>query len=227
MSKDIENKIIDLNAQGFSNKEITDMLVLKKHTVKNVIQKLGLKSNVEGSYFPISETHGRCWSCKLEIQKSNFEVFIINNKNNEKIEWIDGRCKNCRYKKREGRRQSRLRSDIKYYLSQKFLYCKSRAKRERLNFDLSKEYLIEQYNNQNGLCFYSDRKMINSTAINKCNETISIDKIVPSLGYIKGNIVFCCYKINLIKNNCSLNDIKEWMPGWYSRIENFLKINII
>lgn len=227
MSKEIENKILELNKLGLSNQEITLKLNLKKNTVKNVNKKLGLISNVEGSYFAVSETHGRCWSCKNEILKTEFETQILLNKNNEKFEWRDGRCKTCRYNKREGRRQLKLKNDINYYLNQKFIFCKSRAKRQKLPFKISKKYFVNQYNKQNGLCFYSDIKMVNSTAYDKCNETISIDKIIPHLGYVEGNIVFCCNKINLVKNNCTIEDIKNWMPGWYCRIQNhFLENNI-
>lgn len=222
MPSEIQNKIIELNYQGLSNKEITIKLKLKKHTVKNTNKLFRLKSNRKKSYFAISETHGKCFSCKKKILKSCFEERIYFNKNNEKDEWRDGTCKKCRYKKRQSERQNRIAKDINYYLNLKFMFCKSRSKRNKVPFTIDLKYFINQYNKQNGLCFYSDKKMINSTSLNKCAETISIDKIIPTLGYVHNNIVFCCNRINFIKNNCSINEIKDWMPDWYIRINQII-----
>ena len=47
---------------------------------------------------------------------------------------------------------------------------------------------------------------------------LSVDRIIPELGYIKGNIVLCTQKVNLVKNNLTLREMSEWTPGWYGRV---------
>ena len=52
---------------------------------------------------------------------------------------------------------------------------------------------------------------------------LSIDKISPEKGYIKGNVVLCTYKSNTIKTNLTLDEIRAWLPGWHKRILEFLE----
>jgi CTP:phosphocholine cytidylyltransferase-like protein len=42
-------------------------------------------------------------------------------------------------------------------------------------------------------------------------------------GYIHGNVVFCCSRINMMKNNMTLDEMREWTPGWYQRVCAFFK----
>jgi len=35
---------------------------------------------------------------------------------------------------------------------------------------------------------------------------------------VKGNVVLCVARVNTIKSDVSLNEMKLWMPGWYERI---------
>ena len=49
----------------------------------------------------------------------------------------------------------------------------------------------------------------------------SVDKVVAAAGYVPGNIVLCTYRANRIKGDMTLLELREWMPGWYERIEKF------
>jgi CRISPR/Cas system Type II protein with McrA/HNH and RuvC-like nuclease domain len=81
---------------------------------------------------------------------------------------------------------------------------------------------MEQYHSQNGVCFYTDKEMVCKVGEGKNRDSLSIDKIIPEKGYVKGNVVFCLNRINMAKNDLSLEEIQKWMPEWYSRIEKFL-----
>jgi len=52
-----------------------------------------------------------------------------------------------------------------------------------------------------------------------------VDKVIPENDYIKGNVVFCINKINIAKSDFTLKEIKEYMPTWYEKIQNYLMIH--
>lgn len=85
-------------------------------------------------------------------------------------------------------------------------------------FTIDYEYALAQYERQGRVCFYTDREMAIKAFNGLSSNSMSLDKIVPSLGYVPGNVVWCVNKVNTIKNDISLDEIKEWMPGWYERI---------
>ena len=49
-------------------------------------------------------------------------------------------------------------------------------------------------------------------------DSISVDKIIPELGYIKENIVLCSFKANTIKQNLTLDELREWIPRFYQKL---------
>lgn len=111
-------------------------------------------------------------------------------------------------------------SSLKYYLN-KSLY---RSKKKGVKSDLTLEYLKELWNKQDGICPYTGIKMElpRTTAdehIKKTPTKASLDQIIPSKGYIKGNVEFVCYSVNVAKNDFSkqqminfINQIKDSAP---------------
>ncbi|WP_295842584.1 hypothetical protein [uncultured Xanthomonas sp.] len=57
-----------------------------------------------------------------------------------------------------------------------------------------------------------------STECGKRSEgTASIDRIVPSLGYVKGNVVVTSWRANRLKNDASLDELRrlfEFYAAW-------------
>jgi hypothetical protein len=51
---------------------------------------------------------------------------------------------------------------------------------------------------------------------------VSIDRADTSLGYVPGNVVLCCARVNSIKSDATLAEMAQWMPGWHERIVNGL-----
>ena len=74
---------------------------------------------------------------------------------------------------------------------------KNRAKEMRLPFNLTPEYLEEIYPKDN-------KCSILGTIMKKP----TVDKIVPALGYIKGNIAWVDYSINRKKNDLTIQEIE-------------------
>ena len=85
---------------------------------------------------------------------------------------------------------------------------KLRVKKCAMDYDLDIEFLTELYNNQNGICAYSGRKMVFD--INS-QERLSLDRKDSSKGYIKTNVVWCCWTANNIKQDLTMEDLKKWI----------------
>ena len=104
-------------------------------------------------------------------------------------------------------RQKATDGDINAVMRYRYNCYKSNAKRRGVPFNLTKNDLILLFNDQNGLCYYTGQplKLVTSVGrgtVNMLNtpDQLSLDRKVPSLGYTKGNVVWCTYLINSMKN---------------------------
>jgi len=108
-------------------------------------------------------------------------------------------------------------SPFKYALNK----ARSRSKSRSKATDLTLEYLKEIWENQNGLCPYTNIKMevprsSQDEDIKKTPTKASLDRIDPSIGYIKGNVEFVCYCVNVMKNDFT----KEQMVDFINQIKS-------
>jgi hypothetical protein len=90
-------------------------------------------------------------------------------------------------------------------------------------FTTTQDDWFEVYDRYEGKCFYTDIPMVWSAGHGKDRNAVSVDKIIPEVGYARGNIVFCSNRANLIKNNMTLEEMQKWTPSWYTRIQDFRK----
>jgi hypothetical protein len=82
--------------------------------------------------------------------------------------------------------------------------AKNRAKTKNIPFDLDREFLLHLWEEQEGLCCISGYPLNLETPINVGQprfDAPSLDRIVPALGYVKGNVRLVCYQIN-----CAIHD---------------------
>ena len=98
-------------------------------------------------------------------------------------------------------------SDIERVMHKRIPTYKSRAFQKGWDFDLDYEYLTELYENQKGKCYYTNLKM-NYEKGPMTFDTMSLDRVDPSKGYIKDNVVFCLNCINMLKSDHSMEDFK-------------------
>jgi hypothetical protein len=91
--------------------------------------------------------------------------------------------------------------------------CHKAAKEKYQQFDLTVEYLVQLWENQEGKCALSNKKMEH-----KFNSlfTVSVDRIDSSVGYLQGNIQLVCQAINYAKN-CYSNE--QFLHFWNSNKE--------
>lgn len=93
-----------------------------------------------------------------------------------------------------------LRSAIVTRLAQ----AKSNSKRNpERDFNIDIEYMFELYKTQKGLCALSNIPMVIKM---KEIHTLSIDKIIPNLGYIKGNVQWVSLAANRAKSDLTMKD---------------------
>lgn len=121
-------------------------------------------------------------------------------------------CKSCNSEKCKKYQSEQRESDnINFILSSRASGIRRDKKSKQIPVakNLGK-LLIEQYNKQEGKCFYSGEKMeIHGYHTN--NLAMTVDRIIPDNGYVEGNVVLCCGVINKIKTNLSLNELFEWI----------------
>lgn len=100
--------------------------------------------------------------------------------------------------------------------------AKNRAKTKNVPFDIDEHYLVSLWDNMSGRCSLTGQlfDLTNWGTKGQVNPRApSIDRIIPKLGYIKGNIRLITYHMNvalsdfgedefrvLIANYCSMDD---------------------
>lgn len=99
--------------------------------------------------------------------------------------------------------QSRKKTN---WISHLLCGAKKTAKNKNLEFDLTKDFLKELNEKQNGLCFWYGCKMEVSLKP-RYGLQYSLDRIDSKKGYTKDNVVLCCLMANLGKNKV---DQKIW-----------------
>jgi hypothetical protein len=168
----------------------------------------------------------QCTRCKSQKHSSMF------NKHPLRADTYCKMCISCTEKQknyREKHKNAFKKSTQKYYKKNKTKIIKIREKRfntliGRLknilsgiknrsgpeNYDLDIDFLMSLYNNQNGQCALTKLKMsfINDSQFRVDPFMISVDRINPSLGYIKSNVRLVCAIVNY-----ALNEFGETIFG--------------
>jgi hypothetical protein len=208
---DVSGKIIELFNNGLNYCEIA-----KEVGVDNTsISRFFIDNNIARIKNKIEFLDGNKAKCSKCNEIKSLDLF---SKNQGKFLSY---CRVCNEKRALNTRNSTLKRKFQCKLGN----IKSSAKKKGTHFNLDLEYLEQLYNNQNGLCFYTDEEMFVDFGEGKKSNSLSVDKIIPELGYIKGNVVLCCNRINTMKCNATLDEMKKWMPDWHNRIQEFLNEN--
>jgi hypothetical protein len=81
---------------------------------------------------------------------------------------------------------------------------------------LRPDYLFFLYLAQGSTCFYTGNPVLFTQ---DKQLSLSIDRVDQSKGYVEGNVVITNSRINRVKLDASLQEMAEWMPGWFRRIQ--------
>lgn len=153
-----------------------------------------------------------CTRCKK--RKANKYFGVRRFKTNKLIDYPEGfylgyrsRCKSCevastrdRQNAAEYKRKFRdsHRYDIKSHIQERV--SNWRNKELGITSDLTVSYLLQLYNNQNGKCFYTGDPMVFGARKGKAlPNSLSLDRLDPNKGYTIGNVVWCTYLVNTMK----------------------------
>jgi hypothetical protein len=201
--------------------KIAEVTGLDYDFVRVRAKKLGLKNVRVSTIIWIDENTVECSKCHEHIPYEALGVIRPNGPARSTLSY----CRKCRTNQIIKNNKSSLDS----YLQNRIRSIKTRAKTNQLAFELDVEYLKQLYETQNGKCFYTDEKLelpIEEIKNTKNRHTMSVDKLIPELGYTKGNVVLCTVRANFIKGDLSLTEIKEWLPSWYQRITTLLNKDV-
>ena len=70
-------------------------------------------------------------------------------------------------------------------------------------FNIDADYMYEVWKKQEGMCALTGCKLL----IKKGSQlALSMDKIIPKLGYVRGNMQWTCWAANRAKGDMSMND---------------------
>jgi hypothetical protein len=88
--------------------------------------------------------------------------------------------------------------------------------------DLTLDYLHGLYNSQKGLCSFTHRVMTLGEAENGMADinAMSVDRLEPKLGYVKGNVRLITIQANVAKGRWSITDLMEFCNDLLRALEN-------
>ena len=206
----LQDTILSLHAEGLNTIEIGSRLGFSNAAIGRFIRSKGLLSNGRRGPEMISGGLAKCRACKKVKSLVGWPV----GRNPGKEKHYRSVCSDCFNASIYNKRNETIESRIKYKLGS----VKARCKREKIPYELTFDNVFTIWNNQNGLCFYTDVPMILEAGIGRKQNSMSIDRVVTEVGYSDNNIVLAADRINTIKQNATIKEMKEWMPNWYSRI---------
>lgn len=117
-------------------------------------------------------------------------------------------CKECNSKSCVAyQSKKRNGADLGFIFMMRATEIRRRCKSKNIPFDSNlKEVLKDQWEKQNGICFYSGRELNVSNDYHDNPFSVTVDRVKPELGYVKDNIVFCCSIYNRMKQNLSCEE---------------------
>jgi len=124
------------------------------------------------------------------------------------------KCKNCQ----RSEKIIKLNNDPYKCFRSKFLKARNRSRRAKVPFLITEDYLWNIFSRQGFNCFYTSFPVRLAFGCGVQEDAMSFDRVVPDFGYKEGNIVICQLRVNAMKHNANLDELKMWMPSWFDRI---------
>ena len=88
--------------------------------------------------------------------------------------------------------------------------ARTRANKKGIPFSITRKDVMDMFEEQKGLCYYSGLPMnVVKSDAKKFHDPfkMSLDCMDPAKGYVKGNVVWCAYCVNALKLKMSEDDM--------------------
>ncbi len=145
----------------------------------------------------------RCCSKCLIIYSDYTKHFHVKKHTSSGISY-NTRCAAC-FNEVNRARKTEYRKSPHVMIKSRVTGFKNRAKVVGCAFDLDAEHLIELWDKQEGKCYYSGEEIDFELTVPEGDRPHmlqpSLDRKDPDKGYTKGNVVWCAYGINRMKND--------------------------
>lgn len=114
-------------------------------------------------------------------------------------------------------------TNIEKFFNHKISAIKSRAKSKSLEFNITYKNLIDLYEKQNKVCYYSGLAF-NELSVGPIQyNTISVDRINSKLGYTVDNIALCLFCINAMKSDYNMQDLNTVFKAIHMKTKSNIK----
>lgn len=131
---------------------------------------------------------------------------------------VDGKRKktcsrDCHNKRRAKYQANLVNKDFKHFLTKLARSVRTRAARENIRYDLSTDFILNLFAEQNGKCKMTGVPFELNQRRGRTNispRLPSIDKIEPAKGYIKSNVQLVCFMYNQAKDVWTDNDVLKF-----------------
>ena len=145
-----------------------------------------------------------CTLCDTYKEASAFNT----DSTNTHRDGLDLRCRECRKKQsRKSRIEIFKDNPLDKLLTSRLCGARNRAKNKGLAFNLTKESLLNMWEEQNGKCAISGIEMTHIACFGRIATNLSIDKIDPLKGYTKENTQLVCMAVNQMKSDLSMEEL--------------------
>lgn len=207
-SNEVLDTIIELHTKGLTNLAISKIIGYTDVHAGRLIRSLGLMPNGRRKReLLIDGDNAKCCICGKWKPLKSFE----NTRHGGKL----SNCFACRYMNDK----LSINRDKARFLKQAFHKLRSRSLRKGVFFDLEFEDVIDILKAQEYRCFYTDEDLWLWVGEGRNDNSLSFDRVIFDKGYTKNNLVICTKRINAVKLNLTLTEIKEWMPSFYERLK--------
>ncbi len=92
-------------------------------------------------------------------------------------------------------------------IQDRVLNAKDRAKRKGIPCTITKEFILDLWNKQQGLCAISKIPMTYEIDSGRVYTNLSIDQIIQGKGYTEDNVQLVCMAVNQLKSDWDMDTV--------------------
>ncbi len=160
-----------------------------------------------------------CRTCKEEK-----ELSLFSKRKNSYEMWVT-ECRICENKRKNKKTiERKIKGGVEREIKEIYRSMKNNCEKRKIKILISEEYMLELYKKQDGICAYTGRKMtVETNTMNK----MSLDRIDSSKDYEEGNVIWCIWAANNMKQDLSLPNCIQLMTEMLDKMKKICDLNDI